>query len=122
MRHIDTSHLWLQQEHIKEKIKFDKVEGTENPADMNTKGLSGGEINKYIEMLDMKFEEGRAELAPDLVSALHNLNCKRFNSTAHKVTKKVTFKEESFTANKEINECTCDCMDRNCSTCKNNYV
>ena len=72
MRHIDTSHLWLQQEHTKEKIKIDKVKGTENPADMNTKGLSGDEINKYIDMLDMKFEEGRAELAPDLVSVLHN--------------------------------------------------
>ena len=40
LRHIDTSYLWLQQESIKEKIRLNKVLGTENPADMNTKGLN----------------------------------------------------------------------------------
>ena len=75
----------------KRKIKFDKVKGTENPADMNTKGLSGDEINKYIEMLKMKFEEGRAELAPDLVSALHKLHCHRFNSSSKRIAHKVKF-------------------------------
>ena len=48
MRHIDTSHLLLQQDHIKEKIPYEKVKGTENPADMNTKALSGDEIYKYV--------------------------------------------------------------------------
>ena len=62
---------------------------------MNTKGLSGDEINKYIDMLSMKFEEGRAELAPDLVGALHNLNCKRFNCSAFEVSKKVKFNNEN---------------------------
>ena len=33
MRHVDTSYLWLQQQSIKYKIKFQKVLGTENPAD-----------------------------------------------------------------------------------------
>ena len=37
MRHIDTSYLWLQQDCIKEKISFNKVKGTDNLADMNTK-------------------------------------------------------------------------------------
>ena len=32
LRHIDTSYSWLQQESIKEKIKLNKVLGTENPA------------------------------------------------------------------------------------------
>ena len=40
LRHIDTSYLWIQQESINNKIKFNKVLGTENPADVNTKGLS----------------------------------------------------------------------------------
>ena len=86
---------------------------------MNTKGLSGDEINKYVDMLDMKFEEGRSNLAPDLVSALHNMNCKRYNSTAHKITKKVKFNTKASTA--EINNITCDCMDRQCVTCKEKY-
>ena len=87
MRHIDTSYLWLQQDSIKKKIKIDKVKGTENPADMNTKGLSGDEINKYIEALNMEFKEGRAELAPEMVQTLHAEHCNRFNSSSKRVTK-----------------------------------
>ena len=36
LRHIDTPYLWLQQESIKNKLTFNKVPGTDNPADMNT--------------------------------------------------------------------------------------
>ena len=54
LRHIDTSYLWLQQNSIKKKLKMGKVLGTENPADMNTKGLNGDQIDKYIEMLRME--------------------------------------------------------------------
>ena len=117
MRHIDTSYLWLQQESIKEKIKMLKVLGTENPADMNTKGLSGDEINKYIDMLSMKFEEGRAELAPDLVSHLRSLHCNRFNSTTKKVTHRVRFEKNVYNSNnkRQINECFC--TDRYCQYC-----
>ena len=43
---------------------MNKVKGTENPADMNTKGLSGDEIAKYIEMIRMGHQEVRSELAP----------------------------------------------------------
>ena len=60
LRHIDTSYLWLQQESIKNKVKMNKVLGTQNPADMNTKGLSGDEIAKYTKMLNMGYKEGRA--------------------------------------------------------------
>ena len=48
LRHIDMSYLWLQQECIKEKITMSKVLGTENPADMNTKGLNGETIDKFF--------------------------------------------------------------------------
>ena len=84
--------MWLQQDHIKEKIQFEKGKGTENPAGMNTKGLSGDEIDKYVKMLDMNFEEGRAELAPDLVSALHVLHCQHFNSSNQRIAHRVRFK------------------------------
>ena len=43
-----------------------KVLGTENPADMNTKGLNGDQIDKYTDMLRMEHREGRAELAPEM--------------------------------------------------------
>ena len=66
LRHIDTSYLWLQQESIKDKIKMNKVLGTENPADMNSKGLKAEDIMRYTEMLNMEHRQGRAELAPEV--------------------------------------------------------
>ena len=46
LRHLYTS--YLQQQSIKEKIKMCKVLGTDNPADMNTKGLNGGATDKFV--------------------------------------------------------------------------
>ena len=89
LRHIDTSYLWLQQDCIKEKIRMNKVLGTENPADMGTKGLSGDQIDKFVRMLDMEHRDGRAELAPDLNKLLHVDHCKRHKSSDGKVTKRV---------------------------------
>ena len=61
LRHIDTAYLWLQQESIKKKkLRMKKVKATENPADMNTKGLSGEEITKYVKMIGMGYQEGRS--------------------------------------------------------------
>ena len=88
LRHIDTSCLRLQQESIKEKITMGKVLGTENPADMNTKGLNGELIDKYVRMLNMEHREGRADLAPEVCKLVHELHCQRFNSTNKMITKK----------------------------------
>ena len=95
LRHIDTSYLWLQQDCIKRKLKLNKVKGTENPADMNTKGLSGDEIAKYIRMLNMKHQEGRSELAPEVHQALHKEQCIRYNSISSKVTRRVRIVQET---------------------------
>ena len=95
LRHIDTSYLWSQQESIKRKLKLNKVKGTENPADMNTKGLSGDEINKYIWMLNMKHQEGRSELAPEVHITIHKEQCTRFNSISSKVTRRVRNNQET---------------------------
>ena len=40
---------------------------------MNTKGLSGDGINKYIEMLIMEHREGRTKLAPEVSKLLDDL-------------------------------------------------
>ena len=77
MRHIDTSYLWLQQDCIKEKIKMQKVLGTENPADMNTKRLKTEDIIRCTEMLNMEHRQGRAELAPEVNKLIKQENCYR---------------------------------------------
>ena len=119
MRHIDTSYLWLQQDCIKENISFNKVKGTDNPADMNTKGLSEYQIIKYVTDLSMKFEEGRAELAPEVVNSLHTAHCNRFNSCHKMITKRVRIKDAQ-PAQLNIIE-KCDCMDRYCDICAGKY-
>ena len=89
LRHIDTSYLWLQQESIKRKLRLGKVKGTENPADMNTKGLNGEDISRYVRMLNMQHQEGRSGLAPEVYQLINKERCGRFNSTSSKVTRRV---------------------------------
>ena len=67
---------------------MNKVKGTENPADMNTKGLKAEDIMRYTEMLDMEHRQGRAELAPEVNQIINNNRCVRYNSSPAKVTKK----------------------------------
>ena len=95
LRHIDTSYLWLQQESIKRKLRMNKVKGTENPADMNTKGLSGEEITKYVKNIGMGYKEGRSELAPEVHQVINKKKCVRFNSTSSKVTHRVRNKPQN---------------------------
>ena len=68
-------YLWLQQDSIKKKIELDKVKGTENPADMNTKGLKAEDIMRYTEMLDMERRQGRAELATEVNQLINKKKC-----------------------------------------------
>ena len=70
-------------------LEPDKVKGTENPADMNTKGLKAEDIIRYTEMLDMEHRQGRAELAPEVNQMINKNRCIRFNSSPVKVTKKL---------------------------------
>ena len=104
MRHIDTSYLWLQQQSIKDKLKLWKVLGTENPADMNAKGLNEALINKYVEMLSMEHREGRSDLAPELHALLKQEKCVRFNSTSNVITKRPSNR------NNEIKVCSSNCQ------------
>ena len=71
----------------------------------------------------MKFDEGRAELAPDLVNDLHSIHCNRFNSSAKKITHRVKFEKKVYSSKnkfkEQINECIC--MDRECEICSCKY-
>ena len=61
---------------------MNKVLGTQNPPDMNTKGLSGDGIAKYTQMLNMGYKEGRSELVPEVHQISNKQNCIRYNSTS----------------------------------------
>lgn len=51
MRHLDTDLLWVQDVHEGKKVGFHKITGTQNPADLLTKYLGAGEVEKHVKKL-----------------------------------------------------------------------
>ena len=72
-RHIDTGLLWIQQTAAEKRLAYEKVLGTDNPADLMTKHLSLEVVERHSSKLGVEFPSGRAETAP----ALHNIQCIR---------------------------------------------
>ena len=94
---------------------MNKVLGTQNPADMNTKGLSGDEIAKYTKMLNMGYKEGRAELAPEVHALTNKQKCTRFNSSSSKVTHRVRTKgKQPQLGQPQSQGEICECGCKNC--------
>ena len=68
VRHLDVAQLWVQ-DHLREKrFALKKVLGTDNPADVLTKHVEAGVIDKHCQWLGMEFAQGRADSAPQLAA------------------------------------------------------
>ena len=70
MRHLDTPPLWVQGHVRSGDVILEKVPGPEHPADSLTKYLSGPDLRAHIRRLNLVFEEGRPESAPQLTPAV----------------------------------------------------
>ena len=67
VRHLDVSHLWIQEIVAKKEVKYEKVAGSKNPADLFTKGtLTQQVIESHTQALSNDFVEGRAAVAAKL--------------------------------------------------------
>ena len=62
IRHIATSTLWLQNAVGEGRIVLVKVAGTENPADLGTKVLSGTVLTWLLKRCGLVHLEGQSEL------------------------------------------------------------
>ena len=60
MRHVRIGKLWIQQKREDGELKYEKVLGTKNPADMMTKHIKAADIEVQLERMGMRTEEGRA--------------------------------------------------------------
>ena len=60
MRHIKIGMLWVQEKAENELIKYCKVRGDGNPADLMTKHLSPKKIDSCAAMLNLGWLEGRS--------------------------------------------------------------
>ena len=65
-RHIDIGCLWIQQVAAQQRLKFQKVLGKENPADLFTKYLDEKTNKLHTNKLEYEFKDGRAIEAPQL--------------------------------------------------------
>ena len=63
MRHIETPTLWLQSLVSRKRIEVLKTKGTTNVADIGTKYLSGPEISRNVEALQLSVCRDVSEFA-----------------------------------------------------------
>ena len=52
-RHIDTRHLWLQEEVAHGRVRISKIRGDSNPADLMTKFLAAADILYKVSLLNV---------------------------------------------------------------------
>ena len=69
-RHIQIGLFWIQQTAAEQRLKFNKVLGTSNPADLFTKHLDEIIHHTHTKARGYKFTTGRAEEAPKLQGTL----------------------------------------------------
>ena len=65
-RHIETGLLWIQQTAAEQRLKYYKVLGKENPADLYTKFLDAATTNIHTQKLGYIQVGGRSTEAPQL--------------------------------------------------------
>ena len=68
VRHLRTQGLWVQETRVSGRLKYKKVLGSKNPADVLTKYVSADLLNRHLESIRAKVVDGRAEAAPELNS------------------------------------------------------
>ena len=66
LRHVRVGQLWVQELAEEDEVKFKKVLGDDNPADLSTKYLTRIRMDKLIDMISLKDKEGKAEEGLDI--------------------------------------------------------
>ena len=66
LRHVKVGLLWIQEKVEEGEIDVKKVAGEENPADLMTKNVNAVKVEKYMNLIQEEFKEGRAEVSVEL--------------------------------------------------------
>ena len=83
IRHLDTQSLWLQQALRQRRLGLSKVLGTENPSDLMTKHVDAKLLGEHVRSMGCEFEDGRAELAPQVVKNVEDSEDGRIEDTVN---------------------------------------
>ena len=70
VRHLDVHTLWLQEREARRHFEVLKIQGSKNPADLFTKGLSEDVMLQHLTFMGLEYREGRAEKANKLMSVM----------------------------------------------------
>ncbi len=74
LRHVKVGMLWLQDVKEESDVKFGKIDGKRNPADLMTKNMSGPSIDQHLAELGLGEETGRAQKASKLSQGINSFN------------------------------------------------
>ena len=66
IRHLATADLWIQDRLQKKDFELHRIPGVSNPADILTKHVDRTIIDKHLQALNHRFEDGRAANAPNI--------------------------------------------------------
>ena len=70
LRHVRVGQLWIQEVAEAEELKFRKILGDINPADLNTKHLTRVRMDKLLDLTSLYDREGKADTGLE-ISCLH---------------------------------------------------
>ena len=71
LRHVRIGSLWVQEAHRAGVLDFHKVAGTDNPADLFTKGLKVEPMRHLMRKLSVEYRVGSAQARLKLMSFLY---------------------------------------------------
>ena len=64
MRHVRVGMLWIQEKAEEGELKYRKVDGSVNPADLMTKGsLTEAVVKRHVQEAHCRWEHGRADIS-----------------------------------------------------------
>ena len=58
VRHLDTDLLWVQDKSESKEVKYSKIEGSRNPADLLTKYLSSTDMHRFVCRMGIEYRDG----------------------------------------------------------------
>ena len=105
IRHLATSALWLQSQQLKRILKFHKILGAVNPADLFTKYVSRELMEQHIRNMSAEFRSGRAGATVQLhnvmrrlrqLKALIKIHNTSVRSANHQVDNEILMTDESY--------------------------
>ena len=68
LRHAELDVIWIQELQARRLLPWRKVPGPRNPSDMMTKNVDQAHIELYLDLLNLRFGTGRADIAQNLHS------------------------------------------------------